>query len=169
VDVFGGYKWGFAKDWILDLGLYHYRYPGTYDNLGAFSNPDTTEAYLGVSYAWASLKYSRVLSDACFGVTHANGTSYADLSLAVPLGESGWTVLLHGGRTTFPAHANPVFFFNGSRVTGDNSLFSYSDFKLGIATRSPWPPRMRTPRPGPRTTKFPSTKTPWAATSARAA
>ena len=46
VDLFGGYKWGFAKDWALDLGLYRYYYPGTYDNTGAYKNPNTTEAYL---------------------------------------------------------------------------------------------------------------------------
>ena len=56
LDLFGGYKWGFAKDWTLDVGLYRYLYPGTYDNLGAYRNPATTEAYLGLSYAWASLK-----------------------------------------------------------------------------------------------------------------
>ena len=56
LDLFGGYKWGFAKDWTLDVGLYRYLYPGTYENLGAFRNPATTEAYLGLSYSWASLK-----------------------------------------------------------------------------------------------------------------
>jgi uncharacterized protein (TIGR02001 family) len=132
VDLFGGYKWGFAKDWTLDLGLYRYYYPGTYDNTGAYQNPDTTEAYLGLSYSWASLKYSQVISANTFGVTNSGGTSYVDLSLAFPLGESGWTVLAHGGRTTYAAKANPTYFFNGTTVTGDNSLFSYSDYRLGV-------------------------------------
>jgi len=133
LDLFGGYKWGFAKDWTLDVGLYRYLYPGTYDNLGAYQNPATTEAYLGLSYSWASLKYSQVISANTFGVTNSGGTSYIDLSLGIPLGESGWTVLVHGGRTTYASKANPNYFFNGTRVTGDNSLFSYSDFKLGLA------------------------------------
>lgn len=133
VDLFGGYKWGFAKDWVLDVGLYRYLYPGTYDNLGAFRNPDTTEAYLGLGYAWASLKYSRVLSETAMGVFNSKGMNYVDLSLAIPLGESGWTVLLHGGRTTYPAKANPDFFSNGSTLTGDNALFSYTDYKVGLA------------------------------------
>lgn len=121
VDVFGGYKWGFAKDWTLDVGVFRYLYPGTYDALGAFQNPATTEGYLGFSYTWASLKFSRVLSASSFGVGNAEGTTYVDLSLAVPLGDSGWTLLLHGGRTTY-----------ASKV-GDNSLFDYSDARLGIA------------------------------------
>jgi uncharacterized protein (TIGR02001 family) len=133
VDLFGGYKWGFAKDWTLDVGLYRYFYPGTYDNLGAYRDPGTTEAYLGLAYSWASLKYSQVISANTFGVANSGNTSYVDLSLAIPLGESGWIVQLHGGRTTYAANANPVAFFNGTRLTGDNSLFSYSDFKVGIA------------------------------------
>ena len=122
VDLFGGYKWGFAKDWTLDIGLYRYFYPGTYDNLVVYKNPDTTEAYLGLSYSWASLKYSRVLSGAYFGVANAEGTSYVDLSLAIPLGESGWSVLAHGGKTSL-ASSNGV----------DNSPLNYTDYKLGLA------------------------------------
>lgn len=133
VDLFGGYKWGFAKDWTLDLGLYRYLYPGIYDNTGAYKNPDTTEAYLGLSYNWASLKYSQVISANTFGVNNSGGTSYVDFSLAIPLSESGWTVQLHGGRTTYSAKANPVYFTNGGVLTGDNSLFSYTDYKAGIA------------------------------------
>ena len=133
LDLFGGYKCGFAKDWILHAGLYRYLYPGTYDNLGVFRNPATTEAYLGLSYAWASLKCSRVLSGDAFGVRGGRGTTYAELSLALPLGGSGWTILLHGGRTTFPAKANPDFFFNGTVLTGDNAAFSYSDLRLGVS------------------------------------
>ncbi|WP_026852152.1 TorF family putative porin [Geothrix fermentans] len=133
LDLFGGYKWGFAKDWTLDVGLYRYLYPGTYENLGAYRNPATTEAYLGLSYAWASLKVSQVISANTFGVNNSGGTSYVDLSLAIPLGESGWTVLAHGGHTTYSDKANPGYFFNGTTVTGDNSLFSYSDYKLGVA------------------------------------
>jgi uncharacterized protein (TIGR02001 family) len=122
VDLFGGYKWGFAKDWTLDLGLYRYLYPGTYDHLVVYKNPATTEAYLGLSYAWASLKYSRVLSNAYFGVANAEGTCYLDLSLAVPLGESGWTVLAHAGNTKFTSK-------NGV----DNSPLDYTDVKLGVS------------------------------------
>lgn len=122
VDLFGGYKWGFAKDWALDVGLYRYFYPGTYDKLVVYKAPDTTEAYLGLSYSWASLKYSRVISGADFGVADAEGTNYIDLSLAIPVGDSGWTVLAHGGKTTF----------SSSRGV-DNSPLDYTDYKLGIA------------------------------------
>ena len=83
------------------------------------TSPSTTEGYLGLSYAWASLKYSKVLSAGNFGVAKADGSSYLDLSLAYPLGESGWTVLAHAGKTTYTG-------------TG-NSPLDYTDTKLGIA------------------------------------
>jgi uncharacterized protein (TIGR02001 family) len=121
VDLFGGYKWGFAKDWTLDLGAYRYLYPGDYKAIPGYT-ANTTEAYLGLSYSWASLKYSRVISDGNFGVAKASGSSYLDLSLAIPLGESGWTLLAHGGKTTYNTSDPAV-----------NRLFDYTDYKLGIA------------------------------------
>jgi len=121
LDLFGGYKWAFAKDWALDLGAYRYFYPGDYKSVPGY-NPNTTEGYLGLSYSWASLKYSRVISDGNFGIAKASGSSYVDLSLTVPLGESGWTVLAHGGKTTFNTSDSAL-----------NSLLDYTDYKLGIA------------------------------------
>ena len=121
LDLFGGYKWSFAKDWALDIGLYRYLYPGDYTKVSGFT-PNTTEAYLGLSYSWASLKYSRVISGGDFGIPQAEGSNYIDLSLAYPLGESGWTVLAHGGKTTF-----------NSSNSATNTLFNYTDYKLGIA------------------------------------
>jgi len=121
VDLFGGYKWGFAKDWTLDLGLYRYLYPGDYKAVPGYT-ANTTEAYMGLSYSWATFKYSRVISDGNFGVAKASGSTYLDLSLAFPLGESGWTVLAHGGKTTYNTSDSAV-----------NSLFDYTDYRLGIA------------------------------------
>lgn len=133
LDVFGGYKRALTKDWTLDLGLYRYLYPGNYENQGAYRNPDTTEAYLGLSYAWASLKYSKVISANTFGVANSGGTSYVDLSLNIPLGETGWSLQAHAGKTTYLAKANPGNFLNGTKLTGDNAFFSYTDFRLGLS------------------------------------
>ena len=121
VDLFGGYKWAFAKDWALDLGAYRYFYPADYKGAPGY-DANTTEAYLGLSYSWAGLKYSRVISDGNFGTPKASGSSYMDLSLTIPLGESGWSVLAHGGKTTFNTSSSAV-----------NSLLGYTDYKLGIA------------------------------------
>ncbi len=121
VDLFGGYKWAFAKDWALDLGAYRYFYPGDYKSVPGYG-PNTTEGYLGLSYAWASLKYSRVLSAGNFGIADATGSTYVDLSLTIPLGESGWSVLAHGGKTTFNTSSSAA-----------NDLLGYTDYKLGVS------------------------------------
>jgi uncharacterized protein (TIGR02001 family) len=121
VDLFGGYKWGFAKDWTLDVGAIRYLYPGDYKSLGGY-NPNTTEAYLGLSYSWVSLKYSQVLTEGNFGIVQAKGSTYLDLSLTLPLGESGWTVVAHGGKTTYKTSDAAI-----------NSLLDYTDYKLGVA------------------------------------
>jgi len=121
IDLFGGYKWGFARDWTLDAGLYRYLYPGTYTGLGSY-HPNTTEGYLGLGFHWVSLKYSRVLSEANFGAPDAKGSSYLDFSLGIPLGETGWSVLVHGGKTTFDTAQSTT-----------NHLLDYTDYKIGIA------------------------------------
>jgi uncharacterized protein (TIGR02001 family) len=121
VDLFGGYKWAFAKDWALDLGVYRYSYPGDYKSAPGY-NANTTEAYLGFSYSWASLKYSRVINAGNFGIDKAEGSSYVDLSLTIPLWESGWSVLAHGGKTTY-----------NTSNSATNDLLGYTDYKLGLA------------------------------------
>ena len=60
-----------------------------------------------------------MLSAGNFGVAKADGSSYIDLSLAIPLGESGWTVQAHGGKTTYAGKGN--------------SPLDYTDYKLGLA------------------------------------
>jgi len=121
IDLFGGYKWGFAKDWTLDVGAIRYLYPGDYKNVAGY-NPNTTEAYLGLSYSWASFKYSRAVSGGTFGIPKSEGSTYLDLSLAVPLGESGWTLLAHGGKTTYKSSDSVL-----------NGLLDYTDYRLGLA------------------------------------
>ncbi len=121
LDLFGGYKWAFAKDWLLDLGLYRYQYPGDYTAVPGYT-PNTTEAYVGLGYSWASLKYSRIISDGDFGALGAKGSNYVDLSLNVPLGESGWSIQAHGGKTTFKTDSAAA-----------NELYGYTDCKLGVA------------------------------------
>lgn len=133
LDLFGGFRWAMSQTWTLDLGAYRYLYPGQFENQGAYRNPSTTEAYLGLSRTWASLRYARVLSANTFGVNHSRGTGYLDFSMNIPLGEHGWSIQAHGGKATYLAKANLDYFRNGTQLTGDNALFSYSDFKLGVS------------------------------------
>ncbi len=128
-DFYGGFKGTFAADWSYDLGIIDYYYPGTYDNMGAYRKPNTTEVYGVLGYKWLSFKYSQAISTFIFGVNESKGAGYADLSGTIPLGASGFKILAHAGRYTYPK--NPNTGYRGSSG-GDNSYFSYTDYKVGM-------------------------------------
>lgn len=80
-DLYGGYRWEFVKDWTLDVGYLRYEYPGS----GAFNpKPNTDEAYVGVAYGIASVKYSYSFNNT-FGVPDSKGSDYVELDVNYPL------------------------------------------------------------------------------------
>ncbi len=122
LDFYGGYKFT-VGDVGFDVGLLQYYYPGTYNNLGgAFVKPDTLEGYGAATWQWLTLKYSRSTGDA-FGVVKSSGSSYIDLTAAVPIAESGFTLNLHAGHQAY----------EGKNGTFSNSNLSYTDYKLGVS------------------------------------
>lgn len=128
-DFYGGFKQSFATDWNYDLGVIRYYYPGRYDNLGAYRQPNTTEIYGAISYKWLTLKYSKAMSTYTFGVNESRGASYLDLTAQVPIGESGYTIIGHVGRQNFSGKSNVGYWGNSG---GDNNYFDYTDYKLGL-------------------------------------
>ncbi len=131
-DFYGGYKGNFAEDWSYDVGLLRYQYPGTYDNTGAYRNPSTTEVYGAIGYKWVTLKYSKAVSPYTFGVNESKGGSYIDLSAAIPVADSGFTVQAHVGHQRYPGNPNLGYFTTSGAMGANNSLFSYTDYKLGV-------------------------------------
>ena len=129
LDLYAGLKNQFAGNWSYDLGAIRYHYPGTFDNVGAYRRPETTELYGAVGYRWFALKYSRVVSPYTFSTNDAKGAAYLDLSANVPVGESGFNLQLHAGRQTYPGNANFQYFGNSG---GNNSFYGYTDYKLGV-------------------------------------
>jgi len=132
MDFYGGWKktWG---DWGLDLGAIYYYYPGSdasAANGTTFTNPrdgkthngkiDNTELYIGGSWKWISLKYSRAISD-YFSLPNTDGSSYWDLSANYDMG-SGWNLLGHIGNLTLRNWDNGV----------DVNKGSYTDWKIGV-------------------------------------
>jgi uncharacterized protein (TIGR02001 family) len=132
MDFYGGWKhsWG---DWGLDLGAIYYYYPGSdasTTNGTTFVNPrdasthngriSNTELYIGGSWKWISLKYSRAISD-YFSLPNTDGTDYWDLSANYDLG-SGWTILGHVGNLSLRNWDNGTDLTKGS----------YTDWKLGV-------------------------------------
>src|SRR5262245_949117 len=87
-DFYGGWKWGFAPGWTLDLGTLYYWYPGKTSAFynatitaamapfafGGAPKADTWEVYAGLSWKWLSAKFSYAVKDEVFGNLNADGT-----------------------------------------------------------------------------------------------
>lgn len=121
-DIYGGYKWGFAPGWTLDVGYLRYEYPSSNGVPDAFVKPNTDEVYVGVSYGPATLKYSYGLSD-IFGVVGSEGSDYLELVVNQPVMDKVTLNALVGHQRykgTQPAFGN-----------FDNSNFDYTVWKIG--------------------------------------
>jgi uncharacterized protein (TIGR02001 family) len=112
LDGYLGYRLKFADAWGLDFGLYTYYYPGDYPS--GFTSPNTTEVYVALSYAIASLKYSHTLTNA-FGIADTKNSGYLDLSANWEFAPT-WVLNGHVGHQDI----------NGL------SIASYTDWKVGI-------------------------------------
>jgi len=124
MDFYGGFKksWG---DWGLDVGAIYYYYPGSNAGVGINYSPankgethsgsvDNKEVYIGGSWKFVSLKYSRSFDD-YFSAPDTDGTHYLDLSANYDLG-SGWGINGHVGHLNFKNYDNG----------------SYTDWKIGV-------------------------------------
>lgn len=120
LDIYGGYK-GAMGDIGYDVGLIHYAYDGDRGAATAgFVTPETTEAYLGLSWKMLSLKYSHTISNyfVGWGVVGGNpdskGSNYLELNASHDLG-NGWGLLGHIGH----------------QKVENFSVASYTDWKVG--------------------------------------
>jgi uncharacterized protein (TIGR02001 family) len=131
VDFYGGYKWGFAPDFTLDLGTLYYWYPG--DVVPGFVKADAWEVYAGLGWKWLSAKYSYAVKNNNFQFTNSDGSWYLDLSANVPLGDfvkplNGLTLNAHWGKQEF----------RGTTGAFSNDTCSYEDWKLGLSYTLPY-------------------------------
>jgi uncharacterized protein (TIGR02001 family) len=116
VDLYGGYKFD-TNGITYDFGLLRYQYlSNNYDYKSAYSNPNTTEAYIGIGMGAYSMKYSNALTD-LFGYQNTNGSTYLEVAANYDLG-SGITLTPHIGR---------------QQVSGPTKTLSYSDYSLTVA------------------------------------
>jgi uncharacterized protein (TIGR02001 family) len=141
LDFYGGYKWGFAPDWTLDIGTLYYYYPGDINTAfattatpsGLIGTPkaNTWEIYTGVSWNWLSAKFSYSLDDKTFGVLDSSGTYYIDLTAAYPVPDTKLTLIAHYGIQKFSGTDPRNAVLPGPAADND-ALFSYEDWKLGV-------------------------------------
>lgn len=116
MDFYAGYKKEIAKGLTLDGGLLQYYYPTTGAKVAV--NPNTTEAYIGGTYEFVTLKYSYAFTN-LFGTADSKGSQYIDLSANYDTGFEGITLNAHVGYQHVAGAAN-------------KSLYSYTDWKLGL-------------------------------------
>jgi uncharacterized protein (TIGR02001 family) len=122
-DLYGGYRWSFAPGWKADVGLLRYQYPSSTSFEPSLGSPNTTEAYVGVQWGPATLKYSYALTK-IFGVPDSEGSDYLELSAKYPVSDKlSLTGLLGRQR------------YRGSQPVGstqfDNGNFDYTVWKAG--------------------------------------
>jgi len=119
-DGYAGFKKTWAGALTTDIGYLRYEYLGRYAALpSGILKPDTDEVYLALGWKWSTLKYSYAVSD-LFGVTDSKGSSYLDLSVAIPI--KALTVSLHAGQQKYV----------GASGLND-TLFGYEDYKAGVS------------------------------------
>ena len=124
-DIYGGYKWGFADGWTLDVGYLRYEYPSSKAVPGALVKPNTDEVYLGVSFGPATLKYSYGISE-IFGVPESKGSDYLELAINQPIVDKLTLNALVGHQRYKGTQV-----ISGGNATFDNDQFSYTVWKLG--------------------------------------
>ncbi|HET7635400.1 MAG TPA: TorF family putative porin [Burkholderiales bacterium] len=131
LDTYAGWKFALPHDITLDAGFLRYNYPG-HEPAGGFAagttRPDTNELYVAAGWKWLTLKYSYSLGDT-FGVQDARGSDYIDLTAAVPLADTGFTLSAHAGHQRYRG-TNAALWPAASGCT--NSCLSYTDYKLAI-------------------------------------
>jgi uncharacterized protein (TIGR02001 family) len=111
-DIYAGYKFEVAKDWLLDLGYLRYEYPSS----GAFNpKPNTDEIYAGLTYGPFNVKYSYSINDT-FGVPNSEGSDYIEANVAYPIEGTKFTITGHLGHQKYK----------------NSSALDYTAYKIGF-------------------------------------
>ncbi len=118
LDFYGGFKNTIGEsDFGYDVGILQYWYPGSYPS--GWVKPNTTELYGALSWKWITGKVNYSFGDT-FGVDDAGGTTYWDLTAAIPITDA-FSVIGHVGYQKY----------RGSIEGASNDdLYTYTDWKL---------------------------------------
>lgn len=124
LDLYGGYASTIGQSGIgYNVGVLQYVYPGRQMPGSVYKKAETTELYGSLSYGWLQGKVSAVVSNGAFGYDNADGTTYTELNLTVPVPYGkGYTAIAHVGYQDF----------TGSTAGTSNSTYDYTDWKLGL-------------------------------------
>ena len=120
LDTYGGYR-GTGGPVSYDVGYLRYNYSGSF-NTSLVPKADTNEVYGAVTYSIVTAKVSYSLGD-LFGFVASSGSTYADLSVAYPIADTGYTLGAHYGKQTVAGNNGGV----------SNSQYSYSDYRVSVS------------------------------------
>ena len=127
MDFYAGYKYEWSKGFTVDVGILQYYFP-TSGATGVTTNPSTTDLYAAQNFTFDSvtgyLKFSYAATT-LFGFSNSAGSNYTDLTVNYDTGVWGLTLNAHAGYQYVAGTAS------GASVSND-SLFSYTDWKLGV-------------------------------------
>ena len=127
MDFYAGYKYEWSKGFTADVGILQYYFP-TSGATGFTTNPNTTEVYAAQNFTFDSvtgfLKFSYAATT-IFGFSNSAGSNYTDLTVNYDTGVWGLTLNAHAGYQYVAGTAS------GASVS-NNSLYSYTDWKLGV-------------------------------------
>jgi uncharacterized protein (TIGR02001 family) len=117
---------GFASD----LGVLQYYYPTSGINVsGTQANPNTTEIYAAQNFTFGPatgfVKFSYSVSP-IFGFANSSGSYYPDLTVNYDTGVWGLSLNAHVGYQYVAGNVQ------GTPNTTNSSLYSYTDWKLGV-------------------------------------
>jgi uncharacterized protein (TIGR02001 family) len=135
MDFYGGYKKEFfGEGFASDFGVLQYYYPTSgVVQTANMVNPNTTELYAAQNFASGSLtgfvKFSYALSS-LFGNVNSRGSYYPDLTLNYDTGV--WGVALNGHIGYQYVAGNQASKGSYNAVLSNDSLFTYTDWKLGL-------------------------------------
>ena len=121
-DFYGGYKWALPADFVLDLGVLYYWYPGTYPE--GYTKPNTTELYAALTWKWITGKYSYSVDSKTFGFPDSRGSDYWELNATYDIVDKVNDTI---GKVT-------VFGHYGQQRFKNNGFYDYGDWKVGIST-----------------------------------
>jgi uncharacterized protein (TIGR02001 family) len=127
MDFYAGYKHDWSKGFIADFGVLQYYYP-TSGSTGFSQNPNTTELYIAQNFTFDAvtgfIKFSYAVTP-IFGTPNSTGSNYTDLTLNYDTGVWGMSLNAHAGYQYVAGNV-----LDGS--VSNSSLFSYTDWKLGV-------------------------------------
>lgn len=137
-DITGGFRGAFTEDFGYSAEVKHIVYPGAnYKHVSYADLPsqryDNTEATLGLSYRWVSLKYGYMLNDLLgfnekTGYTRGTrGSTYIDLSVEIPLPQE-FSLGLHAGRQDIKAELV-------TPTAGGSTNPDFTDYRVSLSKR----------------------------------